>query len=180
MSCNLKPYKRRLLCRRIETVGFLSAYNIHVPIAKIAEMRNPQILLLSLWRKPINKTLPLMQLHLLKTLWWQGQLALFECLFTDSILTSIGWKIHTKKAYFQIIVSFVRNNTFPDKKHSGSTLTLFLLISAHPGSGLSDTGKVQSGYEILLILMCPRSSDQFYIVFLLYKSGYYFLDIHYQ
>ena len=126
--------------------------------------------------------MPLMQLHLLKTLWWQGQLALFKCLFTDSILTSIGWKIHTKKAYFQIIVSFVKKNKniyFP-KKHSGSTLTLFLLISAHPGSGLSDTEKFQSGYEILLILMCPRSSDPFYIVFLLYKSGYYFLDIHYQ
>ena len=25
--------------------------------------------------------------------------------------------------------------------------------------------------------MCPRSSDPFYIVFLLYKTGHYFLDI---
>ena len=28
--------------------------------------------------------------------------------------------------------------------------------------------------------MCPRSSDQFYIVFLPYKTGHYFLDIQYK
>ena len=27
--------------------------------------------------------------------------------------------------------------------------------------------------------MCPRSSDPFYIVFLMYKMGHYFLDVQY-
>ena len=29
-------------------------------------------------------------------------------------------------------------------------------------------------------MMCPRSSDPFYIVFLLYKTGHYFLNIQYE
>ena len=32
----------------------------------------------------------------------------------------------------------------------------------------------------LVRTMCPRSSDLFYIVYLLYKTGHYFLDIQYE
>ena len=65
---------------------------------------------------------------------------------------------------------------------SSGSATLYLWLEV--GAGKLDQGphpalQSQVNNYVLPRTMCPRSSDQLYIVFLLYKTGHYFFDIQY-